>query len=104
MHHFTLAEIVILVAVTIGAITDIKTKKIYNVITFPTAALGIIINTYDGYTKGGLSGAGMGAIMAVLGWFLGVGLTVLPTLRKGPDLLHMGDANMWGAIGACLLP
>ena len=93
MHNFTLAEIVILIALTISAITDVRTKKIYNVVTIPTALAGLVINGID---KGW---AGAGA--ALFGWLLAVGINLLP---KPSQKIAFGDAKMFGAVGACLLP
>jgi prepilin signal peptidase PulO-like enzyme (type II secretory pathway) len=106
MHHFTLAEIVILVAVLVGAVTDIVTKKIYNVVTFPTAIAGVVINGVQGFNSAGGSwaGAASGAGWSIAGACLALAMTILPRMRKGEDALKMGDVKMWMAIGACLQP
>src|SRR5208283_2554895 len=106
MHHLTLAEIVILVAVAIGAVSDIITKKIYNVVTFPTAIAGIVINGFQGFSDsgGGWIGAACGIGWALAGGCLALLITIVPRLRKGEDALKMGDVKMWMAIGTCLQP
>ncbi|MBU6453899.1 MAG: prepilin peptidase [Cyanobacteria bacterium REEB67] len=93
MPQLSYAEIVILVAVTIGAVTDMITKKIYNVVTFPTAAIGFLLNT--------MSNANHleGFMMALSGWFLATFIMVLPNPGKK---IAFGDVKMMGAVGACL--
>ena len=103
MHQPSAAEIVVLVAVTISAITDVRTKKIYNIITFPSAALGIAINAYTAWT--GSNGNAMAALSAagwsILYWFAAVIMIMGPRLRN-EKTMHPGDAKLWGAIAACL--
>lgn len=103
-HQFTLVEVVILAAVTIGAVTDVKTRKIYDWITLPTALAGIIINGIQGFTGASWTGGAFAVLWAMAGFVVGVGITALPSSRKGKVLLGGGDVKMWGAVGACLLP
>ncbi|MBS1995964.1 MAG: prepilin peptidase [Cyanobacteria bacterium SZAS LIN-2] len=102
-HTFTLVEIVILIAVTIGAVTDMVTKKIYNVVTFPTMAIGLVLNSMQNFSGAGFSLGNLGWSFA--GLLLGLGITILPRLKKGSDApMAYGDVKMWMAIGACLMP
>ena len=93
MPQLNYAEIVILIAVTIGGITDVITKKIYNPITFGAAALGFIINTMTNPNH--LEGF----MFALAGWFLATFIMVLPNPGKK---MAFGDVKMMGAVGACL--
>ena len=76
--------------VLIAAITDIKTRKIYNWLTFPAAAVGIILNFVLGGWQEGLWSIG--------GWIIGVAIMVFPSMgKKHADLVTL---NLMGAIGA----
>ena len=44
--NLTLPEIAAIIATVIGAATDLKTRKIYNWLTFPSAFIGIGLNAY----------------------------------------------------------
>jgi len=103
-HTFTPVEIVILVAVTIGAITDMVTKKIYNVVTFPTMLIGLVLNSMQNFSGAGFSL--MNLIWSIVGCALGLAITVLPRIKKTSEEAPMayGDVKMWMAIGACLMP
>jgi prepilin signal peptidase PulO-like enzyme (type II secretory pathway) len=102
--QLTLTEYVILAAVTISAITDLKTTKIYNWITLPAAVAGLALNLWLGYGAAGASGAAWAAFWSAVGWCLGVFLTAAPKHKRGESFLKGGDAKMWGAIGACVMP
>jgi prepilin peptidase CpaA len=97
MHQLTVAEIVIIVAVTIGAITDMRTTKIYNWLTFPTAIAGLVINSMQNFSGAGFSLNGAG--LAVCGWLLAVFIMCLP---KPSQKIAFGDVKLMGAVGACL--
>ncbi|MDZ4833632.1 MAG: A24 family peptidase [Candidatus Melainabacteria bacterium] len=93
MPTLTLTQIALLAIVTVAGIIDWKTKKIFNVITFPAALLGIVLN--------GLVGGWPAALMAVAGWILAVAIMVLPdhVIMKRPKM-YFGDAKLMAAIGA----
>ena len=80
--------ILILLAFT-SFITDITKKKIYNVQTYPSMALGLIL----GYTAGG----GHGILMSFAGLFTGLALLFIIFLSGG---IGAGDVKLLGAIGA----
>ena len=75
----------------IGAITDLKTLKIYNWLTFPTIVIGLALNIWlygmDGATK------------SVLGLLLAAVLMMFPNPGKR---MHFGDVKMMIAVGALL--
>jgi prepilin peptidase CpaA len=81
---------------------DIRTTKIPNLLTFPTAAIAVVLS----YVQHGWHGVGQ----SLLGWLLGAVITVvfgnLPVgaAAAGGGGIHMGDAKMLAAIGAFLGP
>jgi len=96
----TLPQILALIVVAIGTVTDLRTRKIHNVLTFPASGIAIALNFY-------LSGPS-GALMSVAGWFAGLALMACPILllpqtdpnnRKG-----FGDIKLMAATGAFLGP
>lgn len=86
-------DIVALVTTAIGAATDLKTKKIYNWLTFPTAVAGLGLNI----NLGGINGAKEAA--------LGYGVAGLLMMFPNPGKrIHFGDVKMMMAVGALLGP
>ena len=76
-----------------AAITDMKTRKIPNLLTFPTMLLAFV---YHGVT-GGLAGLGFSAA----GVAVGIGIFLVPYAMGG---MGAGDAKLMGAAGAVLGP
>lgn len=93
MQNLTPPEIAAIVATVIGAVTDLKTRKIYNWLTFPSAVLGLALNSY----LYGLNGAKDSA----LGWVIATLLMCFPNPGKR---MHFGDVKMMAAVGALLGP
>ena len=97
MHTFTISEILCLIVVLIATITDWRTRKIPNLLTFPAALIGLVLNV--------VTAGGAGALNAVLGWLLGAAIIVvlafLPIVVSGQKL-GMGDAKLMAAVGAFL--
>ena len=91
--NFSISQIAILVIVFGAGMIDIRTTKIYNVITFPAAAIGIIVNA--------MMGGWQAALMAVAGWFLAVLIMVFPDRKRK---MAFGDAKLMAAVGAFLGP
>ena len=84
------------IAVAVGlsaCITDLRSRRIPNVLTFGAAAAGLV---YGGIT-GGWSGLGG----AALGWLIGAGAFIVPFALGG---LGGGDVKLLGALGAWLGP
>ena len=80
--------ILILLALT-SFIADITKKKIYNVQTYPSMVLGLILS----YAAGG----GHGILMSFAGLFTGLALLFIIFLAGG---IGAGDVKFLGAIGA----
>ncbi|MBU6452916.1 MAG: prepilin peptidase [Cyanobacteria bacterium REEB67] len=104
MHTLTAAEILILICVTIGAITDLRTRMIYNWITFPAALGGFILNVCQAFAAGNMSASGQAALWSAAGCALGLLLVAGPQALRRKQLIAPGDAKLWAAIGACLFP
>jgi prepilin peptidase CpaA len=82
-------QVLILVVVAIAVVTDLRRRKIYNVLTFPAMALGLVINTYmDG---------GKGLLLSAAGLLLGAVLFFIPVAAGGRGA---GDLKLLAAIGA----
>jgi Flp pilus assembly protein protease CpaA len=97
------ATIVILIAVTIGTVTDLKSRKIYNWITYPAAVLGFLLNALPPNILPGGTGFS-GALWSIAGLGLAILLTAGPNLLMRKKAMFGGDLKLWAAIGACLLP
>jgi prepilin peptidase CpaA len=104
MHPPTAAEILILIAVTTGAVTDLRTRKIYNWITFPTALGGLVLNVCQPLLAGNVSASVQAALWSAAGCALGLILVAAPQALRQKKMIAAGDAKMWAAIGACLFP
>jgi prepilin peptidase CpaA len=82
-------QVLILVVVAIAVVTDIRRRRIYNVLTFPAMALGIVLNSF-------LNG-GTGLVFSVMGLVLGVAIFLLPVAAGGRGA---GDLKLLAAVGA----
>jgi prepilin signal peptidase PulO-like enzyme (type II secretory pathway) len=104
-------KLLALIVATIGAITDLRTGKIYNKLTFPAAIAGLIVQSVyfgTGASAEGRSaviGALTGALYAVLGWLVAVVImtAVKLLLRYAGEFGH-GDSKLLGAIGSFIGP
>jgi prepilin peptidase CpaA len=79
----------IVVAVTIAVVTDVRARRIPNAMTLPLAGLGLGI----GAASGGLGGL----VLAAAGCLIGAVLFVVPATRFG---WGMGDLKLVAALGA----
>jgi len=90
VSNINLAINAILILLAISSFTtDITKKKIYNIQTYPSMALGLIL----GYAAGG----GHGILMSFAGLFTGLALLSIIFLAGG---IGAGDVKLLGAIGA----
>ena len=90
VSNINLAINIILILLTFTSfITDITKKKIYNVQTYPSMVLGLILS----YAAGG----GHGILMSFAGLFTGLALLFIIFLAGG---IGAGDVKLLGAIGA----
>ena len=81
-------------AISLAAcITDVRSRRIPNVLTFGSAAAALVFHTVTG-GFGGFFAAGTG-------WFVGMALFILPFALGG---LGGGDVKLLGALGAWLGP
>ena len=78
-----------------AAVTDVRSGKIYNVITYPAIAAGLIVHT----ALGGL--AGDAAHLGLAGSLAGLAAGFLPMLAAClAGGVGMGDAKLMAAVGA----
>ena len=82
-------DIVVLILITIAAYTDIKERKIYDKLTFPMMALGLVL----GYVAAGWSGLKA----AAFGLGIGFAIFVIPCELGA---VGGGDGKLMMAVGA----
>lgn len=82
---------ILLIAVIIAAIYDIKEKRIPNALTFPSILIGIFLNTvFNGF---------QGLTFSILGFFTGMALFFIPFALGA---MGAGDVKLMGAIGSLM--
>jgi prepilin peptidase CpaA len=86
-------SIVVLLIAAAACVTDLRTRRIPNVLTFGAAAAALVYHTVTG-------GSG-GALHAAAGWGIGAGIFLLVFVLGG---LGAGDVKLLGALGAWLGP
>jgi len=84
-----MADYLLIAILIISFITDIKKKRIYNIVTIPAITAGIIyhsfVNGWDGF------------LFSTYGFLLGFALLLIPYLLGG---IGAGDVKLLAAIGA----
>ncbi len=83
-------------AVVVSAVTDIKTRKIKNWVTFPAIILGILVHLLVG---GWGSGEGLGLKSSLIGLAIG-SLPFLAMNTIDSRAFGMGDVKLMAAVGA----
>lgn len=92
MDFFVLVRIVLLVCcLTLALINDLRENKIRNIITMPTALLGLVLNLAEG--------GGAGLMVAVIGWLVPILALIIFYLIK---VMGAGDIKLFAAIGAVM--
>ncbi len=84
----TVVDVLLVILVSIAAYTDIKRGRVYNALTFPAMALGLILNGAFWRTDGLVQSVGAGA--------LAFALLLVPVLLKG---VGAGDLKLLVAVG-----
>jgi len=87
------ARIIVLGVVATGAVVDVRTGRIPNILTFGSAAAALAYHLWTG----GLHALGMSAA----GWAIGTALFLPLFLLRG---MGAGDVKLLGAVGAWLGP
>ena len=82
-----------LLVVIAASVIDVRTTKIPNLLTFPAAAFGIILNFFISPIAGAL---------AVAGWFAGAAVMIAFNLFGNKKKMGFGDAKLIAAVGAFL--
>jgi prepilin peptidase CpaA len=84
-------NILLAIVLIICVITDIKSRKILNIVTLPTIIFGFVYNIF---TKGF-----EGFLFSGNGFLIGLGLLLIPYLLGG---MGAGDVKLMAAIGALM--
>jgi prepilin peptidase CpaA len=82
-----------LAVAAIACVTDVRTHRIPNVLTFGAAAAAVVFHAF--------AQNGHGMVSAIEGWFVGAALMFLPFALRG---LGAGDVKLVAALGAWLGP
>jgi prepilin peptidase CpaA len=86
---FAMIDVLLCCVLLLSLITDLRSRKILNVVTFPTMGLGLLLHTVS-------SGWG-GLTFGVLGLLVGSSLLLVPYLMGG---MGAGDVKLLAAVGA----
>ena len=81
----------------VAAVTDWRTEKVPNRLSYPAIAAGFLFWMIAGLTSDGVGGAGSGLLMALIGFLSGFVPFVILWLGGG---IGGGDAKLMGAVGA----
>ena len=85
--HFL--DISLLLLLVVCSYTDLRKRKIYNAVILSGLVIGLAGNVY-------LQGVSAGLIFAWKGFFLGIGLLIIPFISGG---LGAGDVKLLGIVG-----
>lgn len=84
-------NVVLFIVLGISVVTDLRDRKIFNIITIPAILFGLIYNTY----QAGLEGLYFSSIGLLIGFFL----LFIPFVLGG---MGAGDVKLLAAIGAMI--
>jgi len=87
---FNWPDYILLLVVLISLITDIKSRKILNIVTYPAMLIGLAANMY-------ILGPLPGAVFSIKGLILGILIFWIPFAMGG---LGAGDLKLLGVIGS----
>lgn len=82
-------QIILLIVLSICVITDLRSRKIYNLVIFPTLILAILIHV--------LTGGWQGLGFSLAGFALGLVILLIPYLLGG---MGAGDVKLLALVGA----
>jgi prepilin peptidase CpaA len=88
-----LVHISVLVIAGLACVSDLRTRRIPNVLTFGAAVAGVLFHLATSGMDGGLASAG--------GWIVGIALLLVPFVLGS---MGAGDVKLLGALGAWLGP
>lgn len=82
----------------ISAVTDARTRKIYNVVTYPGVLVGFIFHTLAALlTQRGIAGF----LFSLYGFLLGFGFFFIFYWISRGKKMGAGDVKLYAAVGAC---
>jgi prepilin peptidase CpaA len=84
-----MVNLLLISSLLISLITDLRERKIYNIVTFPAILGGILFHTWNSGWQG--------LQFSFQGLFLGFGLLLIPYMLGG---MGAGDVKLLGTIGA----
>lgn len=114
--YILISHYLAVVLVLVCAWTDIKTRTIYNAVTYPAVAAGVVINVFEGsyanltgsliifamyliFFMSGKMGAGDLKLAVALSLLLGMQPVLLGSMTAGIILLIWGFAVTWHSTG-----
>jgi prepilin peptidase CpaA len=89
----TAAHLAAVIVATVACATDLRSRRIPNLLTFTAAALGIAVGSWTGGPDG--------AMTSSAGWLAGLAIFFVPFALRG---LGGGDVKLLAALGAWVGP
>jgi prepilin peptidase CpaA len=96
---FNLPIYLAILVCTICGISDFRTRKIPNIVTFPSILIGLILNTCIAFSNGLRF---QGLFSSLLGFAIGFGFFFFFYWISKGTKMGAGDVKLFGAIGALL--